>query len=60
MKHISKFKILDLVRHILDSDNYPLMITGVVERPNGYTYLCTGATNTENEYFEQELLKYSK
>lgn len=55
---MSKFKILDLVTHVIDRDKTPMIITGVIERPNGFTYLATEARNTELEYYEQELVKY--
>lgn len=54
----AKFKVLDMVVHILDLDKKPLLILGVVERPSSYTYLATTSENTENEYFEEELKKY--
>ena len=53
-----KFKILTTVKHILDKENGPLLILGIVERPHGTTYLCTTAYDTEKEYFEEELIKY--
>lgn len=54
----SKFKILELVVHILDPDKKPMMILGVVERPQHWSYLCTSYDNNEQEYLEQELKKY--
>lgn len=51
----ARFKILQLVVHILDPDKKPMMVLGVVERPQHYSYLCTSYDNTENEYLEQEL-----
>jgi hypothetical protein len=54
----SKFKILELVVHILDPDKKPMMILGVIERPQHWSYLCTSYDNNEQEYLEQELKKY--
>lgn len=54
----AKFSILQLVTHVLDPDKKPMMILGVVERPQHYSYLCTSYDNTENEYLEQELKTY--
>lgn len=54
----SKFKILSLVTHVLDPDKTPMLVLGVVERPSGFTYLCTRHDNNENEYFESEIIKY--
>lgn len=54
----NKYKVLDLVKHIIDKENLPMIVMGVVERPKGYTYLCTYPNDTEKEYFEEEILKY--
>lgn len=56
----NKFKVLDLVKHVIDEGSVPMIITGVIERPNGYTYFATTANATELEYYEQELVKYKK
>jgi hypothetical protein len=54
----AKFEVLSIVVHRLDGDKEPLLITGVVERPECYSYLATRAHGTELEYLEQELTKY--
>lgn len=54
----AKFNILDTVTHILDKNKNTLLIVGVIERPQYYSYLCTTASDNEQEYFEEELIKY--
>jgi len=56
----NKFKILSLVVHILDPESKPLLVLGVIERPNHYSYLCTSHDDYEKEYLEQELKNYTE
>lgn len=54
----NKFEILTTVHHVIDADKKIMLITGVIQRPECYSYLCTTAESNEQEYLEQELKKY--
>lgn len=50
------YRLNDMVKHITDDMHTIGMVTGILERPNGYVYLVTfGIDRPEHECYATEL-----